>query len=278
MKVNVRSPTILSSLLEKLRRLAKERSVMRSAGNIVDKKQKKEIIMILKRKLVTNVESTTQEDGLLGEALFSNIDRASAVKEIYGNDNPQSRRVFLEIMKTIEMYDIFADGRNLRHWIDKTVTAIIKVKNMKVFKGQTVFSPIDWSKAGEEVLGWNILSEISEKYRTPENMIEQFVIHQLLTERNSGDIKYGTVISGRGDIYYTPKQYLQYYKYIGLCVSGQLDPYIQDFKSSGKFINTTEIDYSRKMEYNEEQLKRVISKCIVNIKGYEVSSISRYLR
>lgn len=153
MKVNVRSPTILSSLLEKLRRLAKERSVMRSAGNIVDKKQKKEIIMILKRKLVTNVESTTQEDGLLGEALFSNIDRASAVKEIYGNDNPQSRRVFLEIMKTIEMYDIFADGRNLRHWIDKTVTAIIKVKNMKVFKGQTVFSPIDWSKAGEEVLG-----------------------------------------------------------------------------------------------------------------------------
>lgn len=70
MKENVRSPTILSSLLEKLRRLAKEKSVIGLTRNIVDENKKKEIIMILKRKLVNSIESITQKDGLMFETLF----------------------------------------------------------------------------------------------------------------------------------------------------------------------------------------------------------------
>ena len=186
--------------------------------------------MIILRKLRDNLE----------EKFYS--DRVDAISRIYGGKEPYGRRVLLEIMKILEMYE-FDDGEYVPHWIGKIVTAMKDITRGGYFTAQSAFSILDWNKNGESVLGSNVIGEIKSKYRTLDNFIESYIIKQLLTERSSGEVKYSRAINSRSDIKYSVKDFLYYYKYIALCITGQID--IDDDLYNDRLVNTAKIDYKK---------------------------------
>lgn len=118
---------------------------------------------------------------------FVDNSKINAIQEIYGKKESYSKRVLLELMKILEMYE-FDNGEYILHWIDKISAAMLNIFKGGYFTAQSVFSVLDWNSNGESILGSNIINEIRNKYRTPENFIESYVIKQLLTEKSSGEI------------------------------------------------------------------------------------------
>lgn len=222
--------------------------------------------MIVLRKLINN---------LLQERFYSDS-KISAIENIYGNNNPLGRRILLELMKILEMYE-FDNGDYIPHWIDKVSIAMFSVVGDGYFTAQSVFSVLDWNSNGESILGSNIINEIRNKYRTPENFIESYVIKQLLTEKSSGEVKYSRAISSRSDIKYSVEDFLYYYKYIALCITNQIT--IDDLYNY-RLVISTKIDYKKeiyKTQLDFKRLRTVIARCIVAIKGYENLTIGKYL-
>lgn len=214
----------------------------------------------------------------LEEKLYSLDSKAAAILRIYGGDEPYGRRVLLELMKVLEMYE-FDDGKYVPHWIEKISAAMKNITGGGYFTAQSAFSILDWSKNGESVLGSNVINEIRSKYRTLDNFIESYVIKQLLTEKSSGEVKYSRAISSRSDIQYSIKDFLYYYKYIALYITGQVN--IEEDLYNYQLVNNTNIDYN-KVVYKTPidfkiNLKSVIARCIVAIKGYENSTIGKLL-
>lgn len=210
----------------------------------------------------------------LEEKLYSLDSKATAILRIYGGRDPYGRRVLLEIMKILEMYE-FDNGKYVPHWIEKTSTAMLNITRGGYFTVQSAFSILDWSRNGESVLGNNIINEIKSKYKTLDNFIESYVIKQLLTERSSGEVKYSRVISSRSDIQYSVEDFLYYYKYIALCITDQIN--IENDLYNDRLIKNTSIDYKKVLFTDSRELKSVIARCIVAIKGYENSIIGKFL-
>lgn len=238
--------------------------------------------MKLKRFLILKLFGKYLDDS--DETLFSENTRADAVREIYGGKNPQSRRAMLEIMKIIEMYSHPVLYENTTHWIDKIVEAMSKLISRGVFTPQSVFSVIDW-EGGESVVGINSMTKIKSGYSSPESFIEDYVVKQLLTESRGGVVKYSSAISSRADISWDMKDYITIYRYIALCITGQVNPDVVDniyTKQNREKIMKTEIDYEKSLftsasNYEINKLKKLIAKCIVNIVGYPNDNIIKYL-
>lgn len=221
-----------------------------------------------------------EEESLI-DRLFSELTRAGAVRKIYGNDRPLGRRLILEIMKVIEMYDSVLND-NTCHWIGKAARSMTDIMDTKIFQPQSLFSVLDWSR-GNYVLGDNVMSEIKSKYRNPEDFVERCVMTRLLTESRNDDVKYSSVIPGRSSIKTSPSDYVNICKFIMLSVTGQIDPDNFDYWSMRSTLKGMDIDYDRlnirvqRSIDRKLELSKTIAKCVLEVMRYDNGKLSELL-
>lgn len=188
----------------------------------------------------------------------------------------------LNIMKSIEMWSLLdEDGKSyVTHWIGDMVNK--ELLNKFVKKGippQVMFcffeeEPIEISDA----LGKNNFDKyiLKRDFGYGEEF-QKRVKSRLLTEIKRGEdpsngAKYETFFKNN-PITTTNKEYLIIFKYIALCLSGQLDPNQDNFSESTcyKKILTTNINYADslpKSKLSHKFLTETIIKCIENINGW----------
>ena len=143
---------------------------------------------------------------------------------------------------------------------------------------QTAFIGVESDeKTFYKVLGTNVADKVKEIYPDPLNFVD-YVIYILLNRTKSDDPslppKYFDKRFKSTDpksLYYTNKDYLIIFKYIALCLSGQLDPFsVSSYfdKNVYQKIVNTKVNYGVIKYRTHKDLVRVISEAIKTIYGY----------
>lgn len=180
----------------------------------------------------------------------------------------------LNIMKLIEMFYAYLEkGYNddREHWLDMV---------MKSFEETCGYiSPLTffvWLESDQKILykilGTNEFNEFSKDFNNSVDYINFIKNHLLLDTKNS-EPKYKNWFK-KYPFERTLEEYLYYFKYIALCVSGQLTPEIDNLyeSSTQRKVYNTKINYERNLYPNKTllvKLRDIIYKCIKNIVFYE---------
>ena len=173
-----------------------------------------------------------------------------------------SRRACLEIMKCIEMFEVGA----LNHWIkDKIYGQSIKDATLFRISPAILLSPAiedrDNGQLGRLFNNINYYNLFKEDFCSAEDYIEYIKV-EVLTETKNGEYKYRKHFEIHG-FKYTVEEYLDIYKYIALCLSGQLDPRVDEFDwSIEQKIRPMRVNYRLSSVLSPLDL---ISTCIYNI-------------
>lgn len=165
-----------------------------------------------------------------------------------------------EIMKCIEMYET----KDVRHWVvDKIVNRLIK--EIKVdLTPQTLlclgFEELTNNYNLIEVIGnVNIVNKFGLLYKSPENFINK--IRSNLLKSN----KYKSWFTNN-PVRYSDKEYIDFYKYIALCLSNQLNPDIDEFDwDIEKVLKTMEVNYKIKPMLSNVDIQKILAKSITSI-------------
>lgn len=181
-------------------------------------------------------------------------------------------RVPLEIMKTIEMWR-FNRGSYVTHWcLEKIVDDTIK-PSLKIITPVTLLIGCEKDKTSIfAVLGVNRGKKILNQFSTPEDFIEA-VKRKLLTEKKNNSYKIDSFAAyskwfNQNGFKTTTEDLLFYYKYIALCLSGQLDPYIVDSPwDEYNEIFRLKVNYAQFVSKDLKIIKSIIAKCMINICG-----------
>ena len=123
-----------------------------------------------------------------------------------------------------------------------------------------------------KILGTNEFNEFSKDFNNSVDYINFIKNHLLLDTKNS-EPKYKNWFK-KYPFERTLEEYLYYFKYIALCVSGQLTPEIDNLyeSSTQRKVYNTKINYERNLYPNKTllvKLRDIIYKCIKNIVFYE---------
>lgn len=176
-------------------------------------------------------------------------------------------RVCLEIMKCIEMYEI----GNTHHWIvDKAVNKTMKEVKVEGTTPQLLLS-LGFEVLNSEnenlvkaVKNFNTITKYQSLYKSPIDFI-QSIKKKMLTETDDGEAKYKSWFDNN-PIQYSDEEYIDFYKYIALCLSGQLNPDVDDFDwNIEKVLKRTKVDYSLDTKFSDKEKQRLIAKCVTNI-------------
>lgn len=172
-------------------------------------------------------------------------------------------RICLEIMKCIEMYET----EDVYHWIKDKIVKTINEVIVEDLTPQTLLCLGFDKLSNKDLVGAignsNVVTRFYSLYRSPEDFIKT-VKYRLLTETKKGEPKYKDWFDNN-PIQYTDGEYVDFYKYISLCLSGQLDPDIDDFDwDIEKVLKRTKVDYSLS-GVAKDKLLEIVSKSITNI-------------
>lgn len=180
----------------------------------------------------------------------------------------------LNIMKSIEMWYLLNPSGNsyVPHWIGDMVVKEIMLKLINSnIPPQVVFAPFEIDELiVKDVFGENLVeSSLISKFGIGENFYER-VKDRLLNEPKRGeelkDPKY-LMWFKENPIWREPEEYLTYFKYIALCLSGQMNPDVDDFNDSlcYRSILNTNVNYSRIAYRSHKKITKIIIKCIERI-------------
>lgn len=201
---------------------------------------------------------------IVEEKLFAETSRADDLDKI----STFNDRICVEIMKMMEMYDL-NNGQHLYHWMRNLVKSFFKdILNTKFIMYSKKIPQVAFIKADPKNAEKQIGQDFVSKYitMTPIDYIE-FLKKFLLSMRDSDGIKYDDAIRNNGGFIYSNEDYIAFYKYIGLCLSGQLNYENTDFWSDINQIERLNIDYSRSsLNSNELHLEKVIGNCLFQLK------------
>lgn len=183
-----------------------------------------------------------------------------------------SKRACLEIMKCLEMFQSGALG----HWIvDKIEKLPIKEANKSFnISPVSLLSPAIENRRGGQLLNIfrnsNLLNKFSEDFPNPESYVS-FIKTELLTETRNGEPKYKNHFDRFG-FKYSIEEYCDFYKYIALCLSGQLDPRVDEFDwNIEKVIRPMKVNYT---SCSNLGISNILAQCIYNISRRYDSNIT----
>jgi hypothetical protein len=168
--------------------------------------------------------------------------------------------IAMELIKAIDLY--FQDNQDVSHWVDKPVGYILKLSGRSAVELHysliCSFPDSDIIK----LIGVDGLTLIRNKYSTPEKFIEE-VINEILT-----DAKYKIWLKNR-KFFQSAKDYIKYFKYITLCISGEILP--EDWNDQGRWLGLS-IPRNPKIRFNRSSassrnLHQLITSCIEHILG-----------
>ena len=195
---------------------------------------------------------------------------ATSITDLLRGDAFQYYQPSLNVMKLIEMYFLTdsISGKNYHaHWLDMTVSSISN--HNKFIYPQQFFVWIEDKNTIEKVLGKNNANILFEKFANDPNEFLSMIQYHMLNDTNSIDnstAKYKDWFS-KNPIQYSNKEYLLFYKYIALCLSGQLNPDMDDINNSScqSKIRATKINYNTNRYSNKNLIIDIIYKCIKRI-------------
>lgn len=172
-------------------------------------------------------------------------------------------RICLEIMKCIEMYET----EDVYHWVKDKIIKTINEVTIEGLTPQTLlclgFDKLSNKDLVDTINNSNTTTKFFSLYRSPKEFIKS-IKDRLLTETKNRKPKYSSWFDNH-PIQYTDEEYVDFYKYISLCLSGQLDPDIDDFDwDIEKVLKRTKVDYSLS-GVAKDKLLEIVSKSITNI-------------
>lgn len=185
----------------------------------------------------------------------------------------------LNLMKAIEMLT-FDDGKYIDHWINEMIGnwTIHHIRDkVSKFTPQMAFIGADPNTdCIGSVLGMTIQDDYESQYKDSNGFINH-VINRMLFESHRGDSdkepKYDRWFSKNPITLQKRlnmlKEYPYVFRYVALCLSGQLDPEIDLYDSSTKSrLFKMDVDYKRedpRLKKSETLINERIFKCFKNI-------------
>ena len=172
-------------------------------------------------------------------------------------------RICLEIMKCIEMYET----EDVYHWVKDKIIKTINEVTVEGLTPQTLlclgFDKLSNKDLIDAINNSNTTTKFFSLYRSPEEFIKS-IKDRLLTETKNGKPKYNSWFDNNL-IQYTDEEYVDFYKYIALCLSGQFDPNIDNYDwNIEKSLRRIKVCYSLS-GVAKDKLLEIISKSITNI-------------
>jgi hypothetical protein len=145
-------------------------------------------------------------------------------EKLFGiSKNPENltRDIYMEGIKLVEMWRSFEDkgkiGAYTLHWINRMATVIFVIrKNSKWCNYQSFFAPLDKNIPREQVGNF---AKTYSKGRSPEKVMQD-ELNYVLNLKENGEFKYKEVIESQGGFSMTPKEYIKFFKFLALSLSG----------------------------------------------------------
>lgn len=220
--------------------------------------------MIIKRKLNSDLPKDDKLFSFRGDLINSLL--------------KQTEGAAMEIMKAIEFKKISGDDKMVDHWINIASGILARINSdtgdIKFHMG---FIGALSNRDISNLLGSSdILEDIRSKYRTQIDFIKA-VKQKLRKEVNKGQEKYTEWLNKNNGFLVSDKDYINYFKFITLCLSGIIDIFNDDDYSEGNgwrildgrinSINIPEesilkIDRTKELK---ESIKPVLKECINRI-------------
>ncbi len=173
-------------------------------------------------------------------------------------------RICLEIMKCVEMYET----EDTFHWVRDKIVKTINEVTVEDLTPQTLlclgFDKLNNKDLVNAIGNSNITARFYNLYRSPKDFI-RMIKDRLLTEAKKGEPKYRFWFD-INPVKYLDEEYINFYKYIALCLSGQLNPDVDDFDwNIEKVLKSFDIDYSLVNNLSNREKQVLFAKCITNI-------------
>lgn len=185
-----------------------------------------------------------------------------------------SEEVLLNIMKVIEMYHDFNDGQYTKHWIKKIANNLILIQRERL-TACSFYLLIDLNTPNS-FLGQNIVNDLKDKYgRTEVDVIKNYISEYFLSvgsNLESGqEAKYSHLYTGTRLKEFKERlknEYPLYYKYIALCLSGQIEP-SESVWENYDFIIDSKINYNSVIKFSsvKEIEENILFPCFYSICG-----------
>ena len=175
----------------------------------------------------------------------------------------------LDLLKLIEMYK-YDNGKHVEHWLGLISDTALEISKANI-SPQILFCWIENDKnILSKVLGQNHAINFRDKYSNS----YEFLFHlqdRLLNDEEQSSKKYYNRFKGsRKNFIFEDDhdRYLNCFKYIALCISGQLVPNepgdFDNMINDSRFRNM-KINYKINKRYTKENLMNIIDKCVKDI-------------
>lgn len=205
--------------------------------------------MLIKRKLIQKEFAENRADSL------------SSVSKV-------NSKIGYELIKMAELYDL--PNNDLIHWGNQITGFLNELQRKGKYaipnnSPQYGFIKMEDRDVIENKLG----NDFVEKY-IEDSAVDYIndLKSSILKMRDSGELKYVNAIKSNGGFMYDSETYRSFFKYIALCITGQLSYLSTDFWKDLHLISKTVIDFSKKVMMDKNYLLKVISNCLYQLKGY----------
>ena len=213
---------------------------------------------------------------ILRKKLFS-INHLNSFEQVVLDDITFIQPI-LNIIKAVEMWE-FDEGRYVNHWINLMAGRLVMLKfiNDLDFSPQTTLIGLeDDIRVIRKVIGSNNADLMINRYGNPKEIIDHAIYRMLNDTRKSGDLDvdpkyYSKWFKSKNPnqcLRFTSKEHLVFLKYVALCISGQINPFMDtEYYGNIRKINVTKVDYFKYIYVDSDaySLNNVIVKCIENL-------------
>ncbi len=168
----------------------------------------------------------------------------------------------LDILKLIELYDKDG-GIHIKHWLDMSSKVLVVLSGSNI-SPQTAFVWLEDNPIN--IIGTNSAKDFLNNFQNSEGFLN-YLKNRLVTDVKNGEIKYNfkpSEFKYGEDIY----KYLSIYKYIALCISGQLEPNEPgefDIMINDSSFKEMKVNYKMHKRRSKESLINILHKCIKDI-------------
>ena len=150
--------------------------------------------------------------------------------------------VIIEGIKLYEFWTSFEEnnkcGVNTPHWLNHMADRVFRIGEILDFRFQRFFAPLDEPT--------NLTSAVTKFYKDMRGDVGEILIQKkkniIETVKKRGEPKYDEQLKLQGGFTMTNKEYIHFFKYIALSLSGQFNG---DPHANYHLIETTKVDYNR---------------------------------
>ena len=192
------------------------------------------------------------------------------------NDAELSYIVPTEFINAIEMYDL-EGGKYVNHWIiEKIVNNLFSIgTKFGIYPQQFLAASFeDNLNSLEKVFGTNSVNKFRKRFQTPEIFIETIKRDILSSSKRSiVEPKYDKIFRNRNPKFiYTNEEYIKIFKFLALCLSGQVPEADWDryWEIGNKYVSILDVNYNTVHNTSDSYICKIISTVFRGITGSNI--------